>query len=147
MALKDDIFGGDSYYIVEIKSIKRILDAAGTKGAKVLCFVDEVLRGTNTIERIAASTEILKSFAGSNVLCFAATHDIELTQLLNDKFDLCHFEGIVSDNDVHFDYLVKEGPATNRNAISLLGLLGYDENIVDNAQGLADKFLKTGHWD
>lgn len=147
MALSDNIFEGDSYYIVEIKSIKRILDAAGTKGAKVLCFVDEVLRGTNTIERIAASTEILKSFAGSNVLCFAATHDIELTQLLNDKFDLCHFEGIVSDNDVHFDYLVKEGPATNRNAISLLGLLGYDENIVDNAQGLADKFLKTGHWD
>ena len=147
MALTDNLFEGDSYYIVEIKSIKRILDAAKVEGAKVLCFVDEVLRGTNTIERIAASTEILKSFADSNVLCFAATHDIELTQLLVDKFDLCHFEGIVSDNDVHFDYLVKEGPATNRNAISLLGLLGYDENIVDNAQNLADKFLKTGHWD
>ncbi|MBQ3797373.1 MAG: hypothetical protein II842_14065 [Butyrivibrio sp.] len=147
MALTDDIFEGDSYYIVEIKSIKRILDAAKKEGAKVLCFVDEVLRGTNTIERIAASTEILKSFAGSNVLCFAATHDIELTSLLSDKFDLCHFEGHVSNNDVHFDYLVKEGPATNRNAISLLGLLGYDENIVDNAQNLANKFLTTGHWD
>jgi DNA mismatch repair ATPase MutS len=147
MALTDDIFEGDSYYIVEIKSIKKILDAAKKDGAKVLCFVDEVLRGTNTIERIAASTEILKSFAGSKVLCFAATHDIELTSLLSDKFDLCHFEGHVSDNDVHFDYLVKEGPATNRNAISLLGLLGYDENIVDNAQNLANKFIATGHWD
>lgn len=147
MALKDDIFEGDSYYIVEIKSIKRILDAAGNEGAKVLCFVDEVLRGTNTVERIAASTEILKSFAGSNVLCFAATHDIELTALLADEFDLAHFEGHVTDNDVHFDYLIKEGPATNRNAISLLGLLGYDENIVDNAQALADKFLTTGHWE
>ena len=109
--------------------------------------MDEVLRGTNTVERIAASTEILKSFSGSDVLCFAATHDIELTTLLADKFDLRHFEGHVSDNDVHFDYLIKEGPATNRNAISLLGLLGYDENIVDNAQNLADKFLTTGHWE
>ena len=147
MALTDDIFEGDSYYIVEIKSIKRILDAAKEKGAKVLCFVDEVLRGTNTVERIAASTQILKTFSSSKVLCFAATHDIELTTLLKKEFDICHFEGYVNGNDVKFDYLIKEGPATNRNAIKLLGVLGYDENIVRDAQALADKFLTTGHWD
>ena len=147
MALTDDIFEGDSYYIVEIKSIKRILDAAKMQGAKVLCFVDEVLRGTNTVERIAASTQILKTFSRSNVLCFAATHDIELTSLLEEDFDICHFEGYVSGNDVKFDYLIKEGPATNRNAINLLGVLGYDESIVTDAQALADKFLTTGHWD
>ena len=147
MALTDDIFEGDSYYIVEIKSIKRILDAAKEKGAKVLCFVDEVLRGTNTVERIAASTQILKTFSSSKVLCFAATHDIELTTLLEKEFDICHFEGYVNGNDVKFDYLIKEGPATNRNAINLLGVLGYDENIVRDAQALADKFLTTGHWD
>ncbi len=146
MALKDDIFEGDSYYIVEIKSIKRILDAAANGGAKVLCFVDEVLRGTNTVERIAASTEILKTFAKQKVMCFAATHDIELTSLLNDSFGIYHFEGTVTDNDVHFDYLIKEGPATTRNAIQLLGVLGYDDNIVDNAQNLANSFLKTGKW-
>ncbi len=147
MALTDDIFEGDSYYIVEIKSIKRILDAAKMQGAKVLCFVDEVLRGTNTVERIAASTQILKTFSRSNVLCFAATHDIELTSLLEEDFDICHFEGYVNGNDVKFDYLIKEGPATNRNAINLLGVLGYDESIVTDAQALADKFLTTGHWD
>ncbi len=147
MALTDDIFEGDSYYIVEIKSIKRILDAAKIQGAKVLCFVDEVLRGTNTVERIAASTQILKTFSNSSVLCFAATHDIELTTLLEKEFDICHFEGYVNGNDVKFDYLIKEGPATNRNAINLLGVLGYDESIVHNAQALADKFLTTGHWD
>lgn len=147
MALTDDIFEGDSYYIVEIKSIKRILDAAKIQGAKVLCFVDEVLRGTNTVERIAASTQILKTFSESGVLCFAATHDIELTSLLEEYFDICHFEGYVNDNDVKFDYLIKNGPATNRNAIKLLGVLGYDESIVKDAQELADKFLSTGHWD
>ncbi len=146
MALNDNIFEGDSYYIVEIKSIKRILDAAAKSGNRVLCFVDEVLRGTNTIERIAASTEILKTFVKRNVTCFAATHDIELTALLKDSLGIYHFEGNVTDNDVHFDYKIKSGPATNRNAIKLLGVLGYDEAIVDNAQALADKFLATGNW-
>jgi len=146
MALNDNIFEGDSYYIVEIKSIKRILDAAAKSGNRVLCFVDEVLRGTNTIERIAASTEILKTFVKRNVTCFAATHDIELTALLKDSLGIYHFEGNVTDNDVHFDYKMKPGPATNRNAIKLLGVLGYDEAIVDNAQALADKFLATGNW-
>ena len=147
MALRDDIFQGESYYMVEIKSIKRILDAAEVKGSKVLCFVDEVLRGTNTVERIAASTQILKKLADSNVECFAATHDIELTALLNNDFYICHFEGDVSDNDVKFDYILKEGPATTRNAIKLLGVLGYDENIVNRAQEMADGFMKSGSWD
>lgn len=146
MALKDDIFEGDSYYIVEIKSIKRILDAASKEGNPVLCFVDEVLRGTNTVERIAASTQILKAFSDKKIMCLAATHDIELTVLLKDFFDIYHFEGQISDNDVHFDYKIKEGPATNRNAIKLLKVLGYDEAIVENAQSLAEKFLATGQW-
>ena len=146
MALNDDILEGDSYYIVEIKSMKRIIDASKESGAPVLCFVDEVLRGTNTVERIAASTEILKSLSQSGVTCFAATHDIELTTLLDKEFKLCHFEGNVTDNDVHFDYLIKDGAAINRNAIKLLGVLEYDEGIVDRAQELADKFTKTGVW-
>ncbi len=147
MALKDDIFEGDSYYIVEIKSIKRIIDAAAARGNQVLCFVDEVLRGTNTVERIAASTQILDSLARSNVRCFAATHDIELTALLKDIYEIYHFEGDVTDNDVKFDYKLKSGPATTRNAIKLLKVLGYDDSIVDNAQKMADDFLKTGSWE
>ena len=146
MALSDNIFEGDSYYIVEIKSIKRILDAANEGTSRVLCFVDEVLRGTNTIERIAASTQILKSFSDNKVMCFAATHDIELTALLGEEYKLHHFEGNVSDNDVHFDYIIKDGPATNRNAIKLLGVLGYDKQIVTRAQDMADRFLSTGIW-
>lgn len=53
LALKDNLESGESYYIVEIKALKRILDDQGPW--PVLCFVDEVLRGTNTVERIAAS--------------------------------------------------------------------------------------------
>ncbi len=53
MALRDDLESGESYFIVEIRSLKRILDEAEKVGC-LLCIIDEVLRGTNTIERIEA---------------------------------------------------------------------------------------------
>lgn len=145
MSLRDDIDGGDSYYMVEIKAIKRILDAAKGKD-KILCFVDEVLRGTNTVERIAASTEILKSFIQEGVLCFAATHDIELTGLLNDYYENYHFREEVIESDIKFDYILREGKATTRNAIRLLELMGYEREIVENATKQAEHFVKTGSW-
>ena len=52
----------------------------------------------------------------------------------------------MTDNDVHFDYKIKEGPATTRNAIRLLGALGYDSSIVTDAQKMADGFLQNGTW-
>lgn len=67
MALRDDLQSQESYYIVEIKSLKRILDHVGEE-VPMICFVDEVLRGTNTVERIAASSQILKSMGGSRGL-------------------------------------------------------------------------------
>ena len=70
--------------------MKRIFDAL-SKESPVMVFVDEVLRGTNTQERIAASTQILRKLSTENALCFAATHDIELTQLLEDVMDNYHF--------------------------------------------------------
>ena len=89
---RQDLESGESYYIVEIGALKRILDVTAVKTPPVLCFVDEVLRGTNTVERIAASTQILKSLSRENVTCFAATHDIELTRLLQEEYDNYHFE-------------------------------------------------------
>lgn len=145
MALRDDLGSGESYYIVEIKALKRILDAA-KEGGRVLCFVDEVLRGTNTVERIAASTQILKSLHGTNVLCFAATHDIELTRLLEEEYDNYHFSEEVRDGDVTFDYKLQEGRATTRNAIRLLELMGYDKEIIEKAYRQAEDFMETGEW-
>lgn len=147
MALRDDLTGGDSYYIVEIKSLKRILNAIEEEGNPVLCFVDEVLRGTNTVERIAASTQILKSLSRASVLCFAATHDIELTHLLEKYYNNYHFEEEIIDGDVVFHYRLLKGKATTRNAIKLLGVMGYDEKIIRAAEELAEGFLKKGNWE
>lgn len=146
MALRDDLAGGESYYIVEIRAIKRILDRTKKDGAPVLCFVDEVLRGTNTVERIAASTEILKSLSGDRVICFAATHDVELTELLSQDYDNYHFEEEIIDNDVHFNYRLLNGKATTRNAIKLLAVMGYEEGIIGNANHRAEEFMQTGKW-
>ena len=147
MALKDDIHGGDSYYMVEIKSIKRILDAVKDASAPpVFACIDEVLRGTNTVERIAASTEILKTLATDGVRCMAATHDVELATLLKDAYENYHFEGVVEDGDVRFDFTLHEGASTTRNAIALLDLLGYEKSITEAAECRAQGFLEGGRW-
>ena len=146
MALKDNLQGSESYFIVEIKSLKRILDASKEAGAPVLCFVDEVLRGTNTVERIAASSQILKSLAGDGVICYAATHDIELTSLLEPWYSNYHFKEEVRDNDVIFNYRLYKGKATSRNAIKLLGILGYTPEIIGAAEETARGFVETGEW-
>ncbi|MCM1124196.1 MAG: hypothetical protein NC416_16565 [Eubacterium sp.] len=149
MALKDDLLGGQSYYMVEIKSIKRILDQvhrAEGEQSYVLCFVDEVLRGTNTVERIAASTQIMKVLASKHSLCFAATHDVELTKLLEKEYDNYHFEERIEEDDIFFPYKLMHGPATTRNAIALLKMLGYDDHIIEDAEELAEKFLISGSW-
>ncbi len=146
MALRDDMGSGESYYIVEIKALKRILDAAARRKGRILCFVDEVLRGTNTVERIAASTQILKSLGSSGILCFAATHDIELTELLQKDFDNYHFEEEVREGDIFFNYRLKEGKATTRNAIRLLELMGYDQAVIQRASAQAEHFVASGVW-
>lgn len=147
MSLRDSIDSGESYYIVEIKALKRILDVAENSDRHVLCFVDEVLRGTNTVERIAASTQILKSLAGSRLLCFAATHDIEMTELLKDYYANYHFEEDIRDGDVFFNYKLMQGKATTRNAIKLLEIMGYDASIIAKAADQAERFVRTGNWE
>lgn len=149
MSLKDDLESGDSYYMAEVKSIRRILrevEQAAQDGKQVLCFVDEVLRGTNTVERIAASTQILRALAGKNVICFAATHDLELTKLLEGTYANYHFEEQIEEEDIVFPYRLQKGPAVSRNAIALLKVLGYREELVENAEEMAEHFLQTGKW-
>ena len=147
MSLRDDLAGGDSYYMVEIKSIKRIMDQARQERERpVLCFVDEVLRGTNTVERIAASTQIMRKLAAGHALCFAATHDVELTKLLAQEYDNYHFEERIEENDISFPYKLMRGPASTRNAIALLRMLKYDEDVTSEAEAMAERFLRDGSW-
>lgn len=146
MALTDNIFNNESYYIVEIKSLKRILDRL-KDDIPMLCFVDEVLRGTNTLERIAASSQILYSFSKANAICFAATHDIELTHILEKYYSNYHFQEQIVNNEILFDYKLYKGRAVSKNAIKLLGIIGYSNEIISKAEKTATHFLETGEWE
>ena len=145
MALSDNLSDGESYYIVEIKSLKRICDSLNEK-VPLLIFIDEVLRGTNTLERIAASSRILSYIGSRNCMLFAATHDIELTYILEKTFSLYHFEEKVEDDGVMFDYKIKTGRAVTRNAILLLKMLGFENEITDEAEKAADHYITNGEW-
>lgn len=146
MALSDDLLAGESYYIVETKSLKRILDSTTHKGA-VLCVIDEVLRGTNTVERIAASSEVLSALAERGAVCLAATHDVELCALLKSQYHLYHFEETISEDNMLFDYRIRKGPAQSRNAINLLKIIGFDDAIVEKAHERANRYLDEGLWE
>ncbi|MEG0093368.1 MAG: hypothetical protein RR945_07015 [Erysipelotrichaceae bacterium] len=146
MALRDNIFAQESYFVTEIKSLKRMMDAINDE-VPTLCIIDEILKGTNTLERIAASSEILKTFANQNCIVLGATHDIELTKLLEDEYANYHFRESMKGEKMSFDYKIHKGPSTSRNAIALLNLLGYRKDIVSNASLRLKTFETKGTWD
>lgn len=146
LSLKDNILTGDSYYMMEIKAIKRIIDEYNNSKVAVLGFVDEVLRGTNTIERIAASSVVLSNLNKGNGFVFAATHDLELTEILKEEYDNYHFEEVMRDDDIYFPYKIVKGKAVSRNAIKMLGIMGYEKEIVEMASQKAVDFEQTGKW-
>ena len=145
MALRDNLFGGESYFIAEIRSLKRLLDAREGQ-PPCLCIIDEVLRGTNTGERIAAAAQVLTEMGQGPGLCLAATHDGELTGLLGPAYRNCHFTETIVDGDVRFDYRLRQGPAASRNAIALLGIMGFDQQLVEQARERLQRFEQTGVW-
>lgn len=145
IALRDSIQDGESYFMAEIRSLKRIIDAA-KEASPVLCVIDEVLRGTNTVERIAASSRILQALAKGPVFCFAATHDLELTSILKNYYENYHFEEKVWNEDVRFEYRLKNGPSSSRNALTLLKTTGYEEAVVNSARADAEEFETSGTW-
>ena len=145
MALKDSLQNNESYYIAEIKSLKRILDGLNDQ-IPLFCVIDEVLRGTNTIERIAASSEVLRHLSAHYCICLAATHDLELVSILEGFFDNYHFQESFQDNNIIFDYKILPGKTNTRNAIKLLEIMGYPESTVKAARRNAERFQRDGKW-
>lgn len=145
MAVQDDLAAGDSYFIAEIKAIRRVLQLA-QGSQRVYGFIDEILKGTNTVERIAASASVVQWLVHTQTLAMVATHDIELTGILGAQAVNWHFQETVDHAGVHFDYRLHQGPATTHNAIALLATLQYPEAITASAEQLAHTFETTHAW-
>lgn len=126
--ISDSIEEGASYFVRETIAIKRMLEKKGC-----IFLLDEVFKGTNTVDRISAARALLKYISKGNFV-MAATHDIELTYLLAEEFSNYHFEEKIVEGDIEFDFLIKEGPAVTRNAVAILELFGYPKEITEEAK-------------
>lgn len=129
--ISDDLLNDKSFYFEEVLTIKNMLDKCETETPN-LFLLDEIFKGTNTIERISAGKAVLSALAKNNIV-FVSTHDIELADLLKDEYELYHFSENVSSNTVDFDYKIKDGKLKNRNAIRILQINNYPESIIKEA--------------
>ena len=71
---------------------------------------------------------------------------MRLRMILENCYDNYHFEETIREDDVLFDYKLRKGTAMTRNAIKLLRMIGYQPQIVQNAEQSVDDFLTTGEW-
>ena len=134
--ISDDLVNDKSYYFEEVLTIKEMIENSG-HGVANLFLLDEIFKGTNTVERISAGKAVLSSLNSEDSIVFVSTHDIELADLLKDEYDLYHFSEIVDDKSIGFDYKLKPGQLRNRNAIRILQINGYPGNIIEEANALA----------
>ncbi len=139
--ISDDLMNNRSYYFEEVITIKEMIDKS--KGRDLNLFLlDEIFKGTNTVERISAGKAVLSSLNEENNIVFVSTHDIELADLLKNEYDLYHFSEIVDHKTVDFDYKLKEGKLKNRNAIRILQINDYPESIITEAIEISEELDK-----
>ncbi|MBK7873129.1 MAG: hypothetical protein IPJ74_21880 [Saprospiraceae bacterium] len=111
-----------STFYAELRRLQEILQAL-EKDSKALVLLDEVLRGTNSDDKLYGSQELVKRLVDLGCIGLLATHDIELSKMEQDfpseLGNLC-FESVIENGDLHFDYKLKSGTAKNRNATFLM---------------------------
>jgi DNA mismatch repair ATPase MutS len=130
--MADNLISERSYYFEEVLTIKGVL-AESTKEHSSLLLLDELFKGTNTLERIAAGKAVLSHMHKTGSLVFIATHDLELADYLNEDYVLYHFSESVLNGEVEFDYRLKKGKLKNTNAIKILEANGYPEEVILDA--------------
>ena len=136
----DEPASGKSYYLVEVDSVLTLVRDSNSEVPHLFLF-DELFRGTNAVERIAAGEAVLHALLesrddGTRVphVVLAATHDQDLVGLVEDRYVAYHFTDAIGDDDVlAFDYQLQRGVATTRNAIRLLELRGAPDTLIARA--------------
>ncbi len=134
--VSDDLITKTSYYLEEVVRIKELIDIS-EKEDNCLFILDELFKGTNTVERIAAGKSILSYLNKNKHIVMVSTHDLELTDLLgNRNFDLYHFSETIENEQLFFDHKIKPGKPKSRNAIKILELYDYPSEIMGDARSL-----------
>ena len=125
MRLSDSLSDSESYFFAEIKRLKLIMDNLESNRAFVL--LDEILRGTNSDDKRNGTIEVVKKMISKNVIGAIATHDIEVclttNEFPNQLTNKC-FEVEIVDNELHFDYKLRDGICKNKSATFLMKKIG-----------------------
>ena len=134
--IQDSLERGVSYFMAALARLKRVIDAAEQPGAatttdnRVLFYLlDEILQGTNSAERGIAVQAVARHLLDAGAIGAMTTHDLNLAleEPLKSHARLVHFTEIVDpDGTMRFDYRLREGLATSRNALRLMNLIGID---------------------
>lgn len=138
MGASDSLTESKSHYLSEVQSIRVLVDSAQS-GRQCLFLIDELFRGTNTIERVAAAKAILDYLNNGSNIVMAATHDIELAELLDHRYESYHFREIIHNQQMTFDYKLQKGTSSTRNAIAILEMYGYSKSVVTEALAVVDR--------
>lgn len=141
LMLADDLSEGKSFYMKEVDTIKEMI-SRNQKGTANLFLFDEIFKGTNTTERIAAAKAVLSYLNTHDNIIVASTHDTELATLLDKEYDLYHFSEVIEGETFFFDYKLKNGPLYQRNAIRLLEINGFPPIVIRDAYQTIERMTK-----
>jgi hypothetical protein len=128
MRIRDSLTQGVSLFMAELKRLRQVVDAA--RNGPVLVLLDEILQGTNTAERRTAARIILSHLLAAGACGAVSTHDLTLAEdpELAGHLEQVHLrESVVEVDGVRtltFDHRLRAGPATSRNALILLDMVG-----------------------
>jgi len=136
MRIHDSVTEGVSLFMAELNRLKELVDAAdrpAPDGSALLYLIDEVLQGTNSDERRIAARRIVRHLLGARAIGAVTTHDLSLHEdpALERAATKVHFRERVGGGEggamLTFDYKLREGLATSRNALKLLEIVGLGE--------------------
>ena len=125
MRLSDSLSDSESYFFAEIKRLKQIMDELEGNAAFVL--LDEILRGTNSDDKRNGTIEVVKKVIAHKAIGAIATHDIEVCLTTNEYPNLLTnkcFEVEIVNDDLHFDYKLRDGICKNKSATFLMKKMG-----------------------
>ncbi len=122
MNITDSLSENESYFYAEVKRLKQLIDKAMGEG-DLLVLLDEILTGTNTKDKEIASKAFLERLLEMQMTSLIATHDLSLTSLAEEHPDTIlnkSFEVDMVNQEMHYDYKIRDGVAKNMNALELL---------------------------
>lgn len=126
MRIEDNVNAGISTFYAELLRIKRMITAA-KKQEPMLVLIDEIFKGTNSMDRIIGAKATIEALEKPWIMMLISTHDFELCEMQNTSHRNrlnYHFTEYYKDNQIHFDYHLKEGRCHTTNAQYLLKMVG-----------------------